>query len=185
MAHDILFHAVVPLTQRLSVLARRAFNKGRRSRDDRIEIDLSHSNLAKGALCCDGQWRQIVTVEDALTGGCNLYDIDQLQLEYSSAEYQNLLMCEFVDDKVRVLPFAELQSCMIDSLEEWENFNPYLPRPFSYRPIWIGYDPSHTSDSAGCAVIAPPLVAGGKFRVLNATSSGALTLPRRQNLSRA
>lgn len=142
------------------------FNKGRRSKDDRIEIDLSHSHLAKGALCGDGQWRQIVTVEDALTGGCNLFDIDQLQLEYSPAEYQNLLMCEFVDDEASVFPFAELQSCMIDSLEEWEDFNPYLPRPFAYRPVWIGYDPSHTGDSAGCAVIAPPLVAGGKFRVL-------------------
>ncbi|BAN99314.1 hypothetical protein E05_45480 [Plautia stali symbiont] len=109
------------------------FNKGRRSKDDRIEIDLSHSNLAKGALCGDGQWRQIVTVEDALTGGCNLFDINQLQLEYSPAEYQNLLMCEFVDDEASVFPFTELQSCMIDSLEEWEDFNPYLPRPFAYR----------------------------------------------------
>lgn len=32
--------------------------------------------------------------------------------------------------------------------------------------VWIGYDPSHTGDSAGCAVLAPPLVAGGKFRIL-------------------
>lgn len=76
--------------------------------------DLFHAHLAKGAL----QWRQIVTVEDALSGGCNLFDIDQLQLEYRPAEYQNLLMCEFVDDEASVFPFAELQTCMIDSLEE-------------------------------------------------------------------
>jgi len=142
------------------------FNKGRRNKDDRIELDLSHSHLAKGALCGDGQWRQIVTVENALTGGCNLFDIDQLQLEYSPSEYQNLLMCEFVDDEASVFPFAELQTCMVDSLEEWTDFNPYALRPFDYRPVWIGYDPSHTGDSAGCAVIAPPLVKGGKFRVL-------------------
>ncbi|MFJ5161096.1 terminase ATPase subunit family protein [Pantoea sp. NPDC088449] len=142
------------------------FNKGRRSKDDRIEIDLSHSHLAKGALCGDNQWRQIVTVEDALSGGCDLFDIDQLQLEYSPAEYQNLLMCEFVDDEASVFPFAELQTCMVDSLEEWNDFNPYALRPFDYRPVWIGYDPSHTGDSAGCAVLAPPLVRGGKFRVL-------------------
>lgn len=142
------------------------FNKGRRNKSDRIDLDLTHTHLAKGALCDDGQWRQIVTVEDALSGGCNLFDLDQLQLEYSPAEYDNLLMCEFVDDQASVFPFSELQGCMVDSLEEWEDFDPYLVRPFAYRPVWIGYDPSHTGDSAGCAVIAPPSVPGGKFRVL-------------------
>jgi hypothetical protein len=99
-------------------------------------------------------------------GGCNLFDLEQLKLEYSPAEYDNLLMCEFVDDQASVFPFAELQGCMVDSLEEWEDFDPYLVRPFAYRPVWIGYDPSHTGDSAGCAVIAPPWFPGGKFRVL-------------------
>lgn len=142
------------------------FNKGRRNKADRIDLDLTHAHLSKGALCDDGQWRQIVTVEDALSGGCNLFDLEQLQLEYSPAEYENLLMCEFVDDQESVFPFAELQGCMVDSLDEWEDFDPYLKRPFAYRPVWIGYDPSHTGDSAGCAVIAPPVVSGGKFRVL-------------------
>ncbi len=142
------------------------FNKGRRNKADRIELDLTHAHLSKGVLCDDGQWRQIVTVEDALSGGCNLFDLEQLQLEYSPAEYENLLMCEFVDDQASVFPFAELQGCMVDSLDEWEDFDPYLKRPFAYRPVWIGYDPSHTGDSAGCAVIAPPVVSGGKFRVL-------------------
>ena len=142
------------------------FNKGRRDKSTRIELDLTHSHLAKGVLCDDGQWRQIVTVEDALAGGCNLFDLNQLSMEYSPAEYDNLLMCEFVDDAASVFPFAELQTCMVDSLEEWQDFNPYALRPFDYRPVWIGYDPSHTIDSAGCAVIAPPMVRGGKFRVL-------------------
>jgi uncharacterized protein YjcR len=142
------------------------FNKGRRNKADRIDLDLTHAHLSKGVLCDDGQWRQIVTVEDALSGGCNLFDLEQLKLEYSPAEYENLLMCEFVDDQASVFPFAELQSCMVDSLDEWEDFDPYLKRPFAYRPVWIGYDPSHTGDSAGCAVIAPPVVSGGKFRVL-------------------
>lgn len=142
------------------------FNKGRRNKADRIDLDLTHAHLSKGVLCNDGQWRQIVTVEDALSGGCNLFDLEQLQLEYSPAEYENLLMCEFVDDQASVFPFAELQGCMVDSLDEWEDFDPYLKRPFAYRPVWIGYDPSHTGDSAGCAVIAPPVVSGGKFRVL-------------------
>lgn len=32
--------------------------------------------------------------------------------------------------------------------------------------MWIGYDPSNTGDSAGCVVMAPPAVPGGKFRIL-------------------
>lgn len=142
------------------------FNKGRRNKDDHIHLDLSHAHLSAGALCGDGQWRQIVTVEDALTGGCNLFDLDQLTLEYSPAEYQNLLMCEFVDDKASVFPFEELQCCMVDSLEEWVDFNPYAMRPFGNKTVWIGYDPSHTGDSAGCVVLAPPQAPGGKFRIL-------------------
>lgn len=55
---------------------------------------------------------------------------------------------------------------MVDAMEEWEDFEPFSDRPFNWRPVWIGYDPSHTGDSAGCAVLAPPLVAGGKFRIL-------------------
>ncbi len=46
------------------------FNRGRASAAERVEIDVSHNALAGGLLCADGQWRQIVTIEDALKGGC-------------------------------------------------------------------------------------------------------------------
>lgn len=117
-------------------------------------------------LCPDGQWRQIVTIEDALAGGCPLFNLDQLKQENSADDFRNLFMCEFVDDKASVFPFEELQRCMVDAMEEWEDFAPFSDRPFNWRPVWIGYDPSHTGDSAGCAVLAPPLVPGGKFRIL-------------------
>ncbi|MGY0154867.1 terminase ATPase subunit family protein [Edwardsiella tarda] len=141
------------------------FNKGRASAADRIEIDISHSALAGGLLCADGQWRQIVTIEDALAGGCTLFDLDQLKRENSADDFKNLFMCEFVDDKASVFPFEELQRCMVDALEAWTDVNPYADHPFD-RPVWIGYDPSHTGDSAGCVVLAPPAVPGGKFRML-------------------
>lgn len=32
--------------------------------------------------------------------------------------------------------------------------------------MWVGYDPAETGDSAGLVVVAPPLVPGGKFFVL-------------------
>lgn len=142
------------------------FNKGRSDKSERVDIDISHAALAKGVACPDGQWRQIVTIEDALAKGCTLFNIDTLKRENSVDEFRNLFMCEFVDDKASVFPFEELQRCMVDSLEKWEDYAPFADRPFGHRPVWIGYDPSLRGDSAGCVVIAPPVVAGGKFRIL-------------------
>ena len=142
------------------------FNRGRASASERVEIDISHAALARGVACADGQWRQIVTIEDALAGGCTLFDLDTLRRENSADDFRNLFMCEFVDDKASVFPFEELQRCMVDSMEEWEDYAPFADRPFGHRVVWIGYDPSHRGDSAGCVVIAPPVVAGGKFRIL-------------------
>ncbi len=78
-------------------------------------------------------------------------------------------MCQFVDDLASVFPLALLQSCMVDSWDVWDDFEPLLLRPFAYHPVWIGYDPAkgtQNGDSAGCVVIAPPVVPGGKFRIL-------------------
>ncbi|MGU5888119.1 terminase ATPase subunit family protein [Aeromonas hydrophila] len=143
------------------------FNRGK-AKADRVEIDLSHANLSGGKLCADGQWRQIVTVEDAVRGGCDLFDLEQLRSEYSDDEYSNLLMCEFMDDTASVFPLATLQRCMVDSWELWEDYKPHALRPLGNRAVWIGYDPAKggKGDSAGCAVLAPPAAPGGKFRVL-------------------
>ncbi|MFE4112675.1 terminase ATPase subunit family protein [Kosakonia sp. YIM B13611] len=142
------------------------FNRGRASASERVDIDISHAALARGVACADGQWRQIVTIEDALAGGCTLFDLEALRRENSADDFRNLFMCEFVDDKASVFPFEELQRCMVDSMEEWEDFTPFADRPFGHRVVWIGYDPSLRGDSAGCVVIAPPVVAGGKFRIM-------------------
>ncbi|SXF46417.1 terminase ATPase subunit family protein [Klebsiella variicola] len=142
------------------------FNRGRASASERVDIDISHDALAAGVACPDGQWRQIVTIEDALAGGCTLFNLEQLQRENSVDDFRNLFMCEFVDDKASVFPFEDLQRCMVDSLEEWEDFAPFADNPFGSRPVWVGYDPSHSGDSAGCVVLAPPVIAGGKFRIL-------------------
>ncbi|MBC5002033.1 terminase ATPase subunit family protein [Klebsiella pneumoniae] len=142
------------------------FNRGRARASERVDIDISHDALAAGVACPDGQWRQIVTIEDALAGGCTLFNLEQLKRENSVDDFRNLFMCEFVDDKASVFPFEDLHRCMVDSLEEWEDFAPFADNPFGSRPVWVGYDPSHSGDSAGCVVLAPPVVAGGKFRIL-------------------
>ncbi|WP_343656411.1 terminase ATPase subunit family protein [Cupriavidus sp.] len=142
------------------------FNRGRK-KQDHIRVDVSHANLKGGRRCADGQWRQIVTVEDAIAGGCNLFDIEQLRLEYSDADFENLLMCGFIDDTASVFPLSMLMRCTVDSWEVWEDFRHWSPRPFGNRDVWVGYDPNGGGgDSAALVVVAPPLVAGGKFRVL-------------------
>lgn len=142
------------------------FNKGRK-KEQHVQIDIGHANLRDGRRCADGQWRQIVTVEDAVRGGCSLFDLDQLRCEYSDADFENLLMCGFIDDTASVFPLSMLMRGMVDSWEVWEDFRHWSPRPFGNREVWVGYDPNGGGgDSAALVVVAPPLVPGGKFRVL-------------------
>lgn len=142
------------------------FNRGR-PKADHLNIDVSHSALQRGLLCEDKMWRQIVTIKDAEAGGCELFDMDELKFEYSAEAFANLLMCEFVDDGASIFPLVMLQPCMVDSWEAWaEDYKPFANRPLGHRTVWVGYDPAETGDSAGLVVVAPPLVAGGKFRVL-------------------
>lgn len=144
------------------------FNK-RRPKAEREEFDVSHAALAGGALCPDGQWRQIVTVEDAIAGGCDLFDLDQLRLEYSQDEFANLLMCQFVDDSQSAFPLAMVHPCMVDSWDVWSDYRPFAPRPVGERGVWIGYDPTGTGedgDGAGLVVILPARSAEEKHRIL-------------------
>jgi uncharacterized protein YjcR len=141
-------------------------NRGRAAAD-KVKVDVTHGALQDGRHCEDGQWRQMVTVLDALDGGCNLFDIEQLRREYSPQEFLNLLMCEFIQDGESVFPLAAMQRCMVDSWVVWDDFKPLAPRPLAWREVWVGYDPSHTGDSAAMVVISPPKVEGGKFRVLD------------------
>ncbi|MBM7423804.1 terminase large subunit domain-containing protein [Spongiibacter marinus] len=142
------------------------FNRGRK-KEDQIQLDVSHKKLAPGRMCEDGQWRQIVTLLDAEAKGCDLFDIEQLRLEYSPEEMENLFMCQFVDDTFSVFSFTELTACMVDSWVAWDDFKPLAPRPIGNRDVWIGYDPSRTSDNASCVVVAPSPVPGGKHRILD------------------
>ncbi|HEJ6164785.1 TPA: terminase ATPase subunit family protein [Pseudomonas aeruginosa] len=141
------------------------FNKGKPSAQH-LMLDVSHNALQQGRLCEDRIWRQIVTILDAEGRGCDLFDIDELRLEYDAAAFQNLLMCEFVDDGASIFPLTMLQPCMVDSWTVWDDYKPFAMRPFADRQVWVGYDPAESGDSAGLVVVAPPLVPGGKFRIL-------------------
>lgn len=142
------------------------FNRGK-PKKEQITLDVSHAALKDGKRCHDGQWRQIVSILDAMAGGCDLFDLDQLKLEYSDEEFAQLFMCQFIDDGASVFPLAMLQRCMVDSWEVWTDFKPFAARPMGDREVWLGYDPnSGGGDSAALVVVAPPLVPGGKFRII-------------------
>lgn len=141
-------------------------NKGKPTAQH-LKMDVSHHALAQGRFCEDRIWRQIVTIMDADERGCDLFDLEELRFEYNAEQFANLLMCQFVDDGASIFPLGMLQPCMVDSWVEWgEDYKPFAARPFGDRAVWIGYDPAETGDSAGMVVVAPPMVPGGKFRVL-------------------
>ena len=131
-----------------------------------IEIDVSHAALAAGRLCEDGIWRQIVTIVDAMAGGCDLFDIDQLRTEYTEEEFAQLLMCVFMDDSSSIFGFEELLECGVDSLVAWRDYNRTAQRPLGHKPVLLGYDPSRTRDNAALVVIGLPQAKGAPFRCL-------------------
>jgi uncharacterized protein YjcR len=147
-----------------------AFNKNR-PKADRIPFDVSHARLQRGDTGADRRWRQIVTIEDALERGCDLFDIEELRIQYPPDQFANLLLCNFVDDTLSVFPLKEMQRCAIDTQEIWDDIDwtAFIlgRRPFGNREVWVGYDPSGEGrDNAALVVVAPPAVPGGKFRVL-------------------
>ena len=144
----------------------KAFNKNR-AKSEKVEIDISHENLKSGKLCADRQWKQIVSIYDAMEGGCNLFNIDDLIAENSKEEFEQLFLCQFADDNSSAFKFADLQLCQVDSLEEWTDYKPFWGRPFGNREVWLGYDPAFTGDRAALAIVAPPRVEGGDYRVLH------------------
>ena len=144
----------------------KSFNK-KRAKADKVEIDISHENLKSGKLCADRQWKQIVSIYDAIEGGCNLFNIDDLIAENSKEEFEQLFLCQFADDNTSAFKFADLQLCQVDSLEEWHDYKPFYQRPFGNREVWLGYDPAFTGDRAALVIVAPPKVEGGDYRVLH------------------
>ncbi|WP_395317224.1 terminase large subunit domain-containing protein [Variovorax sp. UC74_104] len=141
-------------------------NKGR-AKKDHVRIDTTHKALRGGALGLDRKWRDIVTVEDAVALGFDLFDIAELREEYSVDEFANLFMCQFIDDSLSLFTLAQMQACMVDSWETWSDVKPLWLRPYAHHPVWIGYDPSDKGDAAALVVVAPPRVPGGKFRILH------------------
>lgn len=121
--------------------------------------------LRKGVLCVDGQFRQVITIHDALAGGATFFDIKQLEMENDPETFAQLYECKFIDDTNSAFRLEELLACAVADAR-WPDFKPDDLRPFGSRPVWIGYDPARNRDSAEIVVLAVPIRPGGKFRLL-------------------
>ncbi|PPS50403.1 terminase large subunit domain-containing protein [Citrobacter braakii] len=122
-----------------------------------------------GRLCPDGQWRYVITLEDAINGGFNLASIDRLRNRYNENTFSMLYMCVFVDSKDSVFRFSDLEACAVET-DTWQDHNPDAARPFGDRPVWGGFDPARSGDLSCFVIVAPPILAPEKYRVLRVFS---------------
>lgn len=136
------------------------------SKVKKVDFDLSHKTLVNGAIGPDRVWRNIITVVDAEKAGCTLFDIEELKLEYSSAEFANLFMCIFMEAGQSVFKLADLMAGAVDSAEKWKDFTISAARPFGEKEVWLGYDPARFGDQSTVVVIAPAVGKTNKFRIL-------------------
>ncbi|WP_050138355.1 terminase large subunit domain-containing protein [Yersinia enterocolitica] len=118
-----------------------------------------------GRLCPDGQWRYVITLEDAIDGGFNLANIERLRNKYNRDTFNMLYMCVFVDSGDSVFKFHMLEKCGVD-IEMWQDHDFSAPRPFGNREVWAGFDPARSGDTSTFVIIAPPQFEGERFRVL-------------------
>lgn len=152
----------------------------RKSKGDQREFDVSKRNLRAGAMLPDRSWCHILTLQDAIAGGMELFDIDELRDECSDDEFRNLYECEFIDDTESSFPWAMVAASRVDSFYRWKDFKPALidipgQRPFGVGQVSIGYDPNKQGrDDAALAVVALPDKPGGKFRVLEKIRANGL-----------
>ncbi len=137
----------------------------------RTPFNVGHAALKNGAMFADGMWRHMVTVEDAEAQGCDLFDIEQLKLEYSKDEFDNLFMCKFIDDSQSVFSMDALLNCVVEQ-EQWPDYDPFHSRPFGNKPVALGYDPSRSEkgDDAQLSALAVPIKPIDPFRLLRRRS---------------
>ncbi len=118
-----------------------------------------------GRDCPDGQWRYVITLEDAIKGGFNLASIEKLRNRYNPDTFNMLYLCMFVDSGASVFKYHQLEKCGAD-IHLWEDHDPNAPRPFGDREVWGGFDPARSGDTSTFVIIAPPMMAPEVFRVL-------------------
>lgn len=147
-----------------STIAHEAYPKWSGSKKD--NIDITHKALKDGALGVDGIYRQMITVDDAIEGGADFFNMEKLRKKYPDSEvFDNLLRCKFLDDFNAVFKISLLMACKVDT-DAWKDINQIEYRPVGNSPVWLGYDPSGEGDEAAVIAALPPSRPGGAFRLI-------------------
>lgn len=139
--------------------------KGKDPARQAIEFPTDSDLRDGGRVCPDRVWRYILTLEEAVSSGFTLIDIEALREETAIEVFDHLYMCAFIDDEASVFKFQHMERAQT-TISNWSDYTPGHPEPFGKREVWLGYDPSRTRDNATLVVVAPPLFPGEKFRVL-------------------
>ena len=136
-----------------------------------LNIDISHKALKNGAMGSDGIYRQIITVDDAIEGGANFFNMDKLRRKFpDKSVFDNLLRCVFLDDASSFFSIKALLACKTDT-SKWKDVEFDTINPVARREVLVGYDPrgggqGEGSDDAGLVVALKPIRKGGSFRFI-------------------
>lgn len=126
---------------------------------DKERIDIEFPTLERlrktPQVCADKRWRFAITIHDAIEGGNNLINLEDLQERYSSDAFAYLFLCKFMDEADSIFKLKDIEVCAVD-IDDWEDYDPDLSRPFGDKEVWLGYDPSRHNDFARCFAVAPP-----------------------------
>ncbi|STB73648.1 Uncharacterized conserved protein [Citrobacter koseri] len=82
--------------------------------------------MTGGRLCPDGQWRYIITMEDAIAGGFNLASIEKLRNRYKPRHLQHALYVRVRGQQDSVFSFSHVERCCVDPAT-WEDHDENLP----------------------------------------------------------
>lgn len=128
-------------------------------------VKFTKKQTQKGILCDDYIYRQTITVEDAIKGGNDLIDIDQLKRLFPDS-YNFLYMAEWLTKSDSLFDANAIMRNMVPAFSEWLDYNERLDRPYGDKPVIIGYDPALTTDASAVVVIATPTKDYPFYRVL-------------------
>ncbi len=107
------FHAIGQNTPAYPFWTGEEWKQGSKKRAA-IKFPLFDEMRDGGRLCPDGQWRYVITMEDAIAGGFNLANIEKLRNRYNTATFDMLYMCVFVDSKDSVFSFSDTEACGVE-----------------------------------------------------------------------
>lgn len=143
------------------------YNKGR-AENERIKIDIESQEIKDGQIFNDDMFRQRVTIYDAIAKGNKLINIEKLKNEHSIDEFDNLFLCQPVDDAQSAFPSSLVRPCMVDSWEVWKDYKPYSYDQKYLGGCWLAIDPSHSAqgDPTAFMVVLPPNETRKKFRII-------------------